>query len=40
MFVGRRTELAVITKRIDDVRRTGHGRSLAIRGRRQVGGRR
>ncbi len=37
MFVGRRAELARIIKRVDDIKRTGRGRSLAIRGRRQVG---
>lgn len=37
MFVGRRAELARIVKRVDDIKRTGRGRSLTIRGRRQVG---
>lgn len=37
MFAGRRRELETMGKRIDDIRRTGEGRSLAIRGRRQVG---
>ncbi|MEU4163764.1 ATP-binding protein [Actinoplanes sp. NPDC026670] len=37
MFVGRRAELDVLTKDLDRIRRTGGGRSVAIRGRRQVG---
>ncbi|WLS47511.1 ATP-binding protein [Micromonospora profundi] len=37
MFVGRRTELDLLTKQLDHVKRTGGGRSVAIRGRRQVG---
>ncbi|MFD0522392.1 AAA family ATPase [Paractinoplanes durhamensis] len=37
MFVGRRTELSLLTKRIDHVTRTGTGLAVAIRGRRQVG---
>ncbi|MFC0862610.1 ATP-binding protein [Sphaerimonospora cavernae] len=36
-FIGRRTELAVLRKRLDQVRVTGSGAALAIRGRRQVG---
>jgi uncharacterized protein len=37
MFVGRRTELDLLTQQLDRIRRTGEGRSVAIRGRRQVG---
>jgi uncharacterized protein len=37
MFVGRRGELDLLTKDLDRIRRTGEGRSVAIRGRRQVG---
>ncbi|MGC4756846.1 AAA family ATPase [Micromonospora trifolii] len=37
MFIGRRTELDLLTKQLDHVKRTGEGRSVAIRGRRQVG---
>ncbi|WP_433791317.1 ATP-binding protein [Actinoplanes sp. CA-252034] len=37
MFVGRRTELELLNKDLDRIRRTGEGRSVAIRGRRQVG---
>jgi hypothetical protein len=37
MFVGRRAELDLLTKHLDRVQRTGEGRSVAIRGRRQVG---
>src|SRR5690349_5938454 len=37
MFVGRRTELSLLTKRIDHVTRTGTGLAVAVRGRRQVG---
>ncbi|WP_033345845.1 ATP-binding protein [Catenuloplanes japonicus] len=35
--MGRSAELRRISKRVDEIRRTGQGRSLAIRGRRQVG---
>lgn len=35
--MGRRTELALLRKRLDQVRSTGEGLALAIRGRRQVG---
>ncbi|MET0424447.1 MAG: ATP-binding protein [Actinoplanes sp.] len=37
MFVGRRTELSLLTKRIDHLARTGTGLAVALRGRRQVG---
>lgn len=37
MFVGRRTELSLLTKRLEQVARTGTGIALALRGRRQVG---
>ncbi|MFI5933892.1 ATP-binding protein [Actinoplanes sp. NPDC051494] len=37
MFVGRRTELSLLTKRINHVTRTATGLAVAIRGRRQVG---
>jgi hypothetical protein len=37
MFTGRRAELEMISKRVDHIRRTGEGRSMAIRGRRQIG---
>ncbi|WP_198171122.1 ATP-binding protein [Actinoplanes awajinensis] len=37
MFIGRRTELSLLTKRIDHIKRAGTGLSVAIRGRRQVG---
>ncbi|WP_433551657.1 ATP-binding protein [Micromonospora zamorensis] len=37
MFIGRRTELDLLTKQLDHVKRTGEGRSVAVRGRRQVG---
>jgi len=37
MFVGRRAELDLLTQQLDHVKRTGKGRSVAIRGRRQVG---
>ncbi|MFE9916351.1 ATP-binding protein [Micromonospora sp. NPDC005553] len=37
MFVGRRTELDLLGRQLDHVKRTGGGRSVAIRGRRQVG---
>jgi hypothetical protein len=37
VFVGRRTELTLLTKRIDHVTRTGAGLAVAVRGRRQVG---
>ncbi|WP_327042402.1 ATP-binding protein [Micromonospora ureilytica] len=37
MFIGRRTELDLLTKQLDHVKRTGGGRSVAIRGRWQVG---
>lgn len=37
MFVGRRTELDLLTRQLDRVGRSGEGRSVAIRGRRQVG---
>jgi uncharacterized protein len=37
MFVGRRAELGLLSKDLDRVRRTGEGRSVAVRGRRQVG---
>jgi hypothetical protein len=36
-FVGRRTELGVLRKRLDQVTESGAGTALAIRGRRQVG---
>lgn len=36
-FVGRAAELALLDKRLDQVRRTGTGTAVAIRGRRQVG---
>jgi AAA+ ATPase superfamily predicted ATPase len=36
-FVGRRTELALLSKRLDRVTATGTGVAVAIRGRRQVG---
>jgi AAA+ ATPase superfamily predicted ATPase len=36
-FVGRRTELALLRKRLDHVSATGTGTAVAIRGRRQVG---
>lgn len=37
MFVGRRDELDLLAKALGRVRRTGEGRSVALRGRRQVG---
>jgi hypothetical protein len=37
VFVGRRTELGLLTKRLDQVARTGTGVAVALRGRRQVG---
>lgn len=37
MFVGRRAELGLLTKDLDRIQRTGEGRSVAVRGRRQVG---
>jgi hypothetical protein len=37
MFVGRRAELESLTQSLDHIRRTGEGRSVAVRGRRQVG---
>ncbi|WP_250029290.1 ATP-binding protein [Paractinoplanes maris] len=37
MFVGRRAELDLLGREVDRVQRTGEGRSVAIRGRRQVG---
>ena len=37
MFVGRRTELSLLTRRIDHITRTGTGLAVAVRGRRQVG---
>lgn len=37
MFVGRRAELDLLTKNLERIQRTGEGRSVAIRGRRQVG---
>ncbi|HEX8347330.1 MAG TPA: ATP-binding protein [Actinoplanes sp.] len=37
MFVGRRAELDLLTQQLDRTRRTGEGRSVAVRGRRQVG---
>ncbi|GLW35576.1 ATP-binding protein [Actinoplanes regularis] len=37
MFIGRRTELSLLTKRIDHLKRIGTGLAVAIRGRRQVG---
>ena len=37
MFVGRRTELALLSKRVDQIARTGRGIAVALRGRRQVG---
>jgi AAA+ ATPase superfamily predicted ATPase len=37
MFVGRSTELALLTKRLEHVTRTGAGLAVAVRGRRQVG---
>ncbi|GLY32541.1 ATP-binding protein [Kineosporia sp. NBRC 101731] len=37
MFVGRRTELSLLTKRIRHITQTGTGLAVAIRGRRQVG---
>jgi hypothetical protein len=36
-FVGRRTELALLGKRLDAVAASGTGIAVAIRGRRQVG---
>lgn len=37
MFIGRRTELSLLAKRIEHITRTGTGLAVAIRGRRQVG---
>ncbi|MBT0772924.1 ATP-binding protein [Kineosporia sp. J2-2] len=37
MFVGRRTELSLLSKRLDHIARTGRGLAVALRGRRQVG---
>ncbi|GAA2515555.1 AAA family ATPase [Winogradskya humida] len=37
MFLGRHTELSLLTKRLDYITRTGRGLSVAIRGRHQVG---
>ncbi|BCJ52477.1 ATPase [Actinoplanes sp. NBRC 14428] len=37
MFVGRRNELSLLTKRVEHVSRTRTGLAVAIRGRRQVG---
>ena len=37
MFVGRRNELSLLTRRIDHITRTGSGLAVAVRGRRQVG---
>jgi AAA+ ATPase superfamily predicted ATPase len=37
VFIGRRTELALLTRRIDHITRTGTGLAVALRGRRQVG---
>jgi len=37
MFVGRRAELDLLTTHLDRIQRTGEGRSVAVRGRRQVG---
>jgi hypothetical protein len=37
VFVGRGTELALLTKRMDQITRTGTGIAVALRGRRQVG---
>lgn len=37
LFVGRRTELAALRKRLDRVNASGSGEAVAIRGRRQVG---
>lgn len=36
-FIGRRTELALLTKRLNRIRDTGSGVAVAVRGRRQVG---
>jgi hypothetical protein len=37
VFVGRRTELALLTKRLEHITRTGSGLAVALRSRRQVG---
>ena len=37
MFVGRRSELALLSRRVEQVARTGSGVAVAVRGRRQVG---
>lgn len=37
MFVGRRSELDLLKRDLGRIRRTGEGRSVAVRGRRQVG---
>jgi hypothetical protein len=37
VFVGRNTELSLLTKRIDHITQTGTGIAVAVRGRRQVG---
>ena len=37
MFVGRRAELDLLSNNLDRVQRTGEGRCVAVRGRRQVG---
>lgn len=37
MFIGRKTELALLAKRLDRVSTTGRGTAVALRGRRQVG---
>jgi hypothetical protein len=37
VFVGRRIELSLLTRRLDHISRSGTGLSVAIRGRRQVG---
>ncbi|MEV6301640.1 ATP-binding protein [Actinoplanes sp. NPDC051861] len=37
MFVGRRSELELLNRQLDAIRRSGEGRAVAVRGRRQVG---
>lgn len=37
MFIGRKTELALLAKRLERVTTTGTGTAVALRGRRQVG---
>jgi hypothetical protein len=37
MFVGRRTELSLLNRRLEHISRTGTGLAVALRGRRQVG---